>query len=537
MVTSCEEHARRLPGLELTFKAAGHLLEAKLQTFIRGRGCSWLSVVTGPKGSYREEHVLNYLERHLPLLTEGRRWRVILMDAYGPQMSEAVRRLCWQRGYVVIIHGGGATGVTQVNDTDLHQHLRKAYLEKETAEMIRSSRLHPNGAPSPKPEQCIQWMIDAWSNPQLHLSAVAGFKKTGITNALDGSEDQLIVREAKYFWRFLHMASQRESAIHDVEVEIEQGRLQWTYHSVYSIIANFNAAGCLDRLLEFQDDELVVEPDSKEALWDDEDIVEDEEEEEDFHGDGEEPADLDATVALKEQAIVTLEPEIAEVVIQHSARREALKQALEIVAQLNCPSLELTISRVMHDDERKLRQIQNAPSAVAAAMERQREAQERAATQEHKLVQEQLAAKLATKAAKAEAKEYQNKLNRVRTQLKDAQDLLAAKEALKSYTPEMLGEGKARGGGAVFRARRFEVMDRLLTHGKLTPQQNNDWNWFKDAWDKHMSETYDQQWGHEFAEICQGLLDQLRQGISAAVSNFMYNETRRCLSDVSLLRL
>ena len=170
-------------------------------------------------------------------------------------------------------------------------------------------------------------------------------------------------------------------------------------------------------------------------------------------------------------------------------------------------------------------------------MERQREAQERAAMQEHKLVQEQLAAQRLTKAAKAEAKEYQNKLNRVRTQLKDAQDLLAAKEALKSYTPETLGEGKARGGGAAFRARRFEVMDRLLTHGKLTPQQNNDWNWFKDAWDKHMSETHDQQWGHVFAEICQGLLDQLRQGIPAAVSNFMYNETRRCLSDVSLLRL
>ena len=174
------------------------------------------------------------------------------------------------------------------------------------------------------------------------------------------------------------MASQRQSAIHDVEVEIEQGRLQWSYQSVYSIIANFPAAGCLDRLLEFQDDELVVEPDSTEALWDDEDIVEDEEEEEDFHGDGEEPADLDATVASKEQAIVTLEPEIAEVVIQHSARREALKQALEIVAQLNCPSLELTISRIMHDDERKLCQIQQAPSVVAEAMERQRLAQERA---------------------------------------------------------------------------------------------------------------------------------------------------------------
>ena len=99
MVTSCEQHARRIPGLELMFKASGELLEKKLQTFARGLGCNWLSVVTGPKGSYREEHVLQYLERHLPQMTEGRRWRLLLLDAYAPQMSDSVRRLCWQRGY------------------------------------------------------------------------------------------------------------------------------------------------------------------------------------------------------------------------------------------------------------------------------------------------------------------------------------------------------------------------------------------------------------------------------------------------------
>jgi hypothetical protein len=101
----------------------------------------------------------------------------------------------------------------------------------------------------------------------------------------------------------------------------------------------------------------------------------------------------------------------------------------------------------------------------------------------------------------------------------------------------MLGKGRSRNGGLAFRARRLEIMDRSLTQGKLTTQENNDWKWFKDAWDKHMSETRDQDWGREFAEIYQGSLDQLRQGSSAAVSNFMYNETRRCLSDVTLFRL
>ena len=50
-----------------------------------------------------------------------------------------VRRLCWKWFNVVVIHGGGATGVTQVNDTDLHQHLRKVlfFLEKETVLVCR----------------------------------------------------------------------------------------------------------------------------------------------------------------------------------------------------------------------------------------------------------------------------------------------------------------------------------------------------------------------------------------------------------------
>jgi hypothetical protein len=196
----------------------------------------------------------------------------------------------------------------------LHQHLRKAYLEKETAEMIRYSMLNTNSTPSPKPEQCIGWMIDAWSNPQLHLSAVAGFKKTGITNALDGSEDHLIVREAKHFWRSLRMDSQRQSAIHDVEVEVEQGRLQWTFQSIYSIIADFTAVGCLDKLLEFQDDEVGVELDSKEVLWDEE-IIEDEEEQ-DFHGDGEEPNGFERRMSCW----------IADVVIQQGSSRSVKKK-------------------------------------------------------------------------------------------------------------------------------------------------------------------------------------------------------------------
>ena len=541
MVTSCEQHAQRIPGLELMFKAAGDVLEKKLQTFARSLGCNWLSVVTGPKGSYREEHVLQYLETHLPPMNEGRRWRLLLLDAYAPQMSDAVRRLCWQRGYIVIIHGGGATGVTQVNDTDLRQHLRKTYVEHEMAAMIKEARLNPDSIPVPKCEQCVTWMANIWSNPQLHLNAVKGFKRTGITNALDGSEDLLIVREAGHFWNSLNMPAQRSAALHDVSVEIEAERIKWTFAEVYSLVSDFPRTGHLDQLAEFQDDEIVIEDGSCEPVWD-----EDAEEGQgitedcgakDFHGDGNQASKPALLNMCPEPPNASLSATQADEVIKHNARREALKNALEIVGQLNCPSLEISISRIMHKDEQNLRNRLQTDPAVALTFQKNRLAQEQAFAQETLQIKDALAAKRATKAALAEAKEQQQQLQRVRAQLRDAQDLLAAKDALKSYTPDMLGDGRPRGGGAAYRARRREVLDRLLSRAKLTPQQRNDWCWFKDEWDKKMSEIHNQTWGMEFAQVCQGLIEKIQAGDNNVFSEFMYSETRRHLSEVPLLRL
>ena len=444
----------------------------------------------------------------------------------------------------MIIHGGGATGVTQVNDTDLHQHLRKAYLEKETAEMVRRARLNPSGTPVPTPQNCVSWMVDIWSNPQLHLDASKGFKRTGITNALDGSEDHFIAREAKYFWQNLNMASQRNAAIHDVAIEVEAVRIQWDFAGVYSLVSDFPETGHLDKILEFQDDELVLEEGSREPIWDEEEddeqgVFKDDDVEE-IHGDGvdadhiSKPALRDASATSRNASISA---EQSDVVIKHGARRDALRKALEIASRLNSPSLEISISRILHDEERKMHGRLQTDPAVAQAIERNRMAEELAIVQEQKVIKNQLAAKNAAKESLKETKEHQLQLQRVKAQLREAKDLVAAKEALKSYTPDMLGEGRPRGGGAAFRTRRQEVLDRLLTHGNLTPQQRNDWNWFKEEWDKVMADTHGISWGSEFAKICQGLLEQVRAGQTSAVSEFMYSETRRCLSDVALLRL
>ena len=177
------------------------------------------------------------------------------MDSYEPQKTEAVKRLCWSRGYVVVIHGGGATSITQPNDTDLHQHLRRIYTEMESADMIRLARESPGKLSSARPENCIDWMIARWRDPKLHLAACRGFKYAGITNALDGSEDQFICREAKEFWQSLAVAELRAKAMRDVAVEVAKGRLGWTFDDVYKVVLPMRNRGCLDSLKEFQDDE------------------------------------------------------------------------------------------------------------------------------------------------------------------------------------------------------------------------------------------------------------------------------------------
>ena len=56
----------RLSALELMFKAEGGKVEKRLQGYIRACGYpSWLTVVTGPKRSYREEHILSLSLIHI----------------------------------------------------------------------------------------------------------------------------------------------------------------------------------------------------------------------------------------------------------------------------------------------------------------------------------------------------------------------------------------------------------------------------------------------------------------------------------------
>ena len=112
-------------------------IELRLREYIRSRGYGpWLTVATSPKGSYREADVLNFLEAHLPPMTQSRQWRIMLADDFKAHLTNAVFRLCWTKGYVFIPLGGGVTGTVQTVDLDLNQHARRMYCAEEAAELI-----------------------------------------------------------------------------------------------------------------------------------------------------------------------------------------------------------------------------------------------------------------------------------------------------------------------------------------------------------------------------------------------------------------
>ncbi len=88
--------------------------------------------------------------------------------------------------------------MVQTPDTDLTQHVKRDYIEYETAEFVRQMQDGVN-VPRLWQEQCIDLMHGVLSRRALHLGAADGYKKTGMTVALDGTLDHEIVREAAVF--------------------------------------------------------------------------------------------------------------------------------------------------------------------------------------------------------------------------------------------------------------------------------------------------------------------------------------------------
>ena len=135
-----------------------------------------------------------------------------------------------------------------------------------------------------------------------------------------------------------------------------------------------------------------------------------------------------------------------------------------------------------------------------------------------------------------ETKRANELLRKRKQELLSIESILETRHAMKRYSPEALGQGKARSGGVAARRLRYEVLDEMAKLGTgLTAAQKNDWAWFREAWDEKMCDEHAQEWGGTFSQWMQKILDDLSDGVANAFSMFMYDETKRHFSKTPML--
>lgn len=240
------------------------------------------------------------------------------------------------------------------------------------------------------------------------------------------------------------------------------------------------------------------------------------------------------------QALVpSLDPDVGTSFQRTYENLSCLEQAIKEL-QANGLFKPAHLLKVELDNERRqLRALAREDGQVMLELEARSRVQEqkqlaiiRRAEEEHEQV-------LTAKRIKASIAETDKQLKNKQQALKDLENTLEERHRMKTFTPEYLGQGQKRAGGAKGQRARFDVLDRLAHLGVgLSPEQKNDWAWFKSAWDAKMVAEHDKEWPMLFSGFMQQVLeDMAQQGGSNAFSSFVHQETLRCLSDQIALRV
>ena len=120
IASSCPEKST-VPPAEFVFKGKG------LRVKVNPPGK--IKVQWAEKGSYREENILEFINRLPTIHTKfcPRNRELFTLDDYSAHLGPEVEKAFSRKGYFLVHIGGGITGDIQVNDTDYHQPLKAEY--------------------------------------------------------------------------------------------------------------------------------------------------------------------------------------------------------------------------------------------------------------------------------------------------------------------------------------------------------------------------------------------------------------------------
>ena len=530
MVVSDPGEARAVPHLECLFKGGSTIcrrLEADVAAFAPAK----LSVTTSDTGSYRMEHVLNYLDKALARQPgEAFQWRLLFCDVYAAHLGDPVSRLAWKHGYVIVVHGGGTTGVAQVNDTHLHQALSREYQRLEQKDMFAQLARDSSKCPTRQRELCMRdlWLI--WQRESIHLQAAEGHLRNMLTNSLDGKQDHMASAEISKFWRELHMDELRKECIDSVCEEWEAGRLEWSYEVVYGLIEEHPKAGILDEYCEGQEDE-GEDPGDAEPWDDDDSRASGDEKREPGACDSRAPAEeMDFTSAqaaeiAKHERRLSILDSTAEVATGEfpSLVRHALDLRDEVVKQSCLRSgVDMVVARAVRDRERLRADaaVQDKERADARAMKQRAEEAAMEAALVHFEQRSEEVAKREREAMEDAARQRASAEAEARKK--------AIAEATVGFDLGELGQGREKGGGAGFAQKRFDLLGRVFRLGdEMPPDTAANWKHWRSKFDWRGCHEHGRAWAHVLTEMMRGVLKDMQDGDRAACLKWQKRMTRK----------
>ena len=546
------------PPLECMFKAegGGEKVQRRLDDHLAARGHPpWVSATTSEKGSYRTNDVLAFLERHLPEFPQHRQWRIMLADDHGPHLAPHVKKMCWSRGYVFIAHGGGVTPIHQTVDTHLNQHVKREYMKREGAELLRQMRMG-QCVPQLRDTEAIDVMVEVLSGLALHLAAADGYWETGFkANIWDAEQDFRIVKEAGHFWRKLGMREKVDSAAAEVREEVEAGRLRWCYKDIMNLVLPHPRHGKVDDVLANLGDDTALDAGDSMGVH-----IEREEREGGGSGSSEEddedwgaieglaaaestpgPAAAEASASAV-AGLVPLPGGVTAAQMQEAADSSDMCRVYDTLAAELRSWGDIAAASFMEKqrdkERRRARELGMEDEAVVRALIAQQDAQEAADRRAKRLRKETEEREAELCRVQGDMRKARKRLQAQQARLAEVEEAIDIRHTARRYALSELGQGRRSCGGQAGRTARLQVLVRMASLGSgLSPEQRADFDWFRNEWDAAGQHDFEAAWPETFATWIQGVVEEYLGGNASAFSEFVNRETRRRLAGTLALTL
>ena len=190
-----------------------------------------VKVQFGPKGSYRTEHVLEWLKHDLGKADGSGNLEVVYLDWFSAHLASEVQEFIISQGHVPLFIPGGATPWVATLDTHCHAPYQREYMRQEVqdgcAELVAGSIM-----PSTSRQSVLNRASDSWKCVDHKTISERAWIHDGVLLSLNEQQrpnKNDLRRQCRYLWDELYMDDTHKRIKAEIDVGIEVGDLtQWS---------------------------------------------------------------------------------------------------------------------------------------------------------------------------------------------------------------------------------------------------------------------------------------------------------------------